>query len=115
MLYMVRLIKNSKDRGEKTQDRDKYFKKALDIFAETKFLSDRSNMKNTKVHGKKSSMQNDYCSYDSGKKTIGIYQYNDITRNESYKKLSNEILKELKRVYKMVKNRNVIDFLMERK
>ena len=61
-------------------------------------------------------MRNDYCSYDSGKKTIGIYQYNDITKNENYKKISNEILKEVNKINRMVKNnKNVIDFLKEEK
>lgn len=54
--------------------------------------------------------------YDSGKKTIGIYQYNDIANNESYKKLSKEISEELKKIYDMTKNNiNVKNFLNERK
>ena len=113
--YMVRLIKNPKDRGDKTQNRDKYFNEALKIFKKTGFLTDIINLNNKNIHGKKSSMKNDYCSYDGGKKTIGIYQYNDIAKNETYKKLSKEILKELKKINRMVKNNNVIDFLKEKK
>ena len=114
--YMVRLIKKSKDRGEKSQNRDKYFNEALNIFKGTKYLCDRRNTKSKKIHGKTSSMKNNYCSYDSGKKTIGIYQYNDIPKNESYKKISALIKNDLKRINGIInKNENINKFLKELK
>ena len=61
------------------------------------------------------SRKNNYCRYDSGKKTIGIYQYNDIVKNESYGKLSKEISAELEKIYSMTKNNiNVQNFLNEK-
>ena len=108
--YMVRLIKKSKDRGEKTQNRDKYFDEALNIFEGTKHLCDRKKSK--KIHGKKSSMKNDYCSYDGGKKTIGIYQYNDIDIDESYKNMSRLIKKDLNKIYKMINNNEKVSVFL---
>ena len=57
-------------------------------------------------------MRDDYCSYDSGKNNIGIYQYYKMKENVSYKKVGKEIKGDLE---KYLRKKSIIKYLKEEK
>ena len=108
--HMIRL-KKSKGKGKKVSKKlkDEYYRRTLEICKGTDFLC-KNNRKT--IHGKSNNMRDDYCSYDSGKNNIGIYQYYKMKENVSYKKVGKEIKGDLE---KYLRKKSIIKYLKEEK